>query len=144
MIEQKFQSQRCTVVQSTVVWAVRLSIGNKRFRHPPVEQKRVNRSKPNLAGKTTLGMTLDKYKKWGLVERWRPHVVAVCQTFFPLFYSNQPTCQTQLSPMTYYASNDVVPLIHVPFGGKSRKISHFGGLRPPKPPKFPPKQGNPI
>ena len=75
-------------MQSTIVWAVRLSIGNTRFR-PPIEQKRVNRSKPNLAGVTTLGSTFDRQKFWGSIERWRPtrwpfvKLVRLCSSFFP-------------------------------------------------------------
>ena len=50
------------------------------------EHKRVNRSKPNLAGVTTSGSTFDRRKKnWGSVERWRPHAMAVCQTFVTFF-----------------------------------------------------------
>ena len=36
----------------------------------------------------------------------------------PFFPPNQPTGQTSLSPTMYYASNDVVSLIYVPFWGK--------------------------
>ena len=91
---------------------------------PPVEQNRVNRSKPKLAGVTTLGSTFDRPKNLGSIERWRPHTMAVCQTFVTLFCPtlfspNQPTGQTSHSPTMYYASNDVVSLIHVPFGGKN-------------------------
>ena len=142
-----FISQRCTLVQSTVVWAVRLSIGNTRFR-PPCGTKTRQPIKTKFGRGDHVGEYIRSAKKfWGSFERWRPHAMAVCQTFVTLFFpffQNQPTGQTQLSPTTYYASNDVVPLIYVPFGGKSRKISNFGGLRPLKPPKFPPKQGNPI
>ena len=51
----------------------------------PCRTKRVNRSKPNLAGVTTLGSTFDRQKIWGSIERWHPHAMAVCHTFVTLF-----------------------------------------------------------
>ena len=125
-------TKRCTLVQSTVVWAVRLSIGNTRFR-PHVEQKRVNRSKPNLAGVTMLGEYIRSAKNvwvlWAVAPPRDGRLSNFCDCS-SLFSPVQPTGQTRLSPTTYYASNDVVPLLHVPFERKSSKISHFGGLRP--------------
>ena len=130
-------------MQSTVVWAVRLSIGKTRFR-PPCGTKTRQPINTKFFSGDHVGEYIRSAKKvWEPFERWRPHAMAVCQTFvtvLPFFFQNQPTGQTQLSPTTYYASNDVVRLIHVPFGGKSSKISQFGGLRPLKPPKFPPNR----
>ena len=114
---------------------------NTRFR-PPVEQKRATDQNQIWQGWPRWGVHLIGKKIWGSIERWCPHTMAVCQTFVTvlthLFFPNQPTAQTSLSPTMYYASNDVVSLIHVPFGGKSRWNSHFWGLRPPKTAKISP------
>ena len=122
-------SQHCTVVQSTVVWAVRLSIGNKRI-STPCRTKTRKPINTKFGRGDQVGEHIRSAKNiWGSVERWRPHAMTVCQTFcdFALPFSPvQPTGQTRLSPMTYYASNDVVPLIHVPFGVKSQHFTFWG------------------
>src|SRR5208282_5569417 len=73
------------VVQSTVVWAARLSIGNKRFR-PPCGTKTSQTIKTKFGRGDHVGKHIRSAKKiWGSVERWRPHAVAVCQTFVTSF-----------------------------------------------------------
>ena len=116
-------SQRCTVVQNTVVWAVRLSIGNT-WISTPCKTKTRQPIKTKFGRSDHAGEYIRSAKKFGGVH-W---VVApardgrlsnFCDFVLTLFFPNQPTGQMLLLPTMYYASNDVVSLIHVLFGGKS-------------------------
>ena len=73
----------------------------------------------------------------GSVERWRPHAVTVCQTcvtsFSPFFphpaYRSDATFACHVLCIKRRGSVDTRA-----FWGKTIWNSHFGGLRPPKPP----------
>ena len=130
-----YKSQRCTVVQSTVVWAVRLSrpIGNTRFR-PPCGTKTSQPIKTKIGRGDHAGEYIRSAKKFGgplsggAPTQW-PFVTLLWLCSHPPFFS-RTTGQTLLSPTMYYASNDVVSLIHVPFGVTVAKIQILGSPAP--------------
>src|SRR5208282_4189798 len=111
-------------------------IGNKQFR-PPVEQKRVNRSRPNLAGVTTLGSTFDRQQNFGgrlsgrAPTRWP--FVKLCDFVFTLFFPSTLQVRRNFRLSCIMHQTTWFRCYTCLLGEESLKFT-FWGLRPPKPP----------